>query len=607
MSDEKNVRSSQLISPFGPGAIVDIGDESLLMTDLKGWPKNLLDVSLPRLATELGVSALKSPPKKKDRGTTPAYQSIQSIRFPGWMFCPKCRGMENWSPGSGRFENGKPVCKHLKCSERALVPMRFVMACENGHMDDVPWDYWAHSGPKGNRNCDDKRNQLEFRSNAARGSGLDALSIRCTNSNCGSSRDLGSITAPLQLQQLGIKCNGRQPWEKMQPGSCDASPRVLQRGASNLYFPVVRSALDIPVAGALAGGSDLEAAVSGHMHFESCKDLVAKEQDAAASALAQMIASDNECSADDVLAIIKGDLPEPGNMQLPSDEQLKAAEWEVLSSVDVVNSLSKNFVARVEPDLPTYDRWGISKLIERVVLLDKLREVRAFCGYERVDTNGQIVPPAGQHESIKWLPAIEVFGEGIFLQLNQNEIEGWKSENKEFSSTRLATVVENYNKRQISYLSEPTLELLTLHTLAHLLIRQLSFECGYSSGSIRERIYAAPGQAGVLIYTADSDSEGSLGGLVQQGESRKILATIAAALETACWCSNDPVCSEMEMQGVMGLNKAACHSCTLVSETSCTMNNLMLDRKLLIGTETESGLFSEVLASVRADTGGSLI
>ena len=136
-----------------------------------------------------------------------------------------------------------------------------------------------------------------------------------------------------------------------------------------------------------------------------------------------MIASDNECTADDVLAIIKGDLPEPGNMQLPSDEQLKAAEWEVLSSVDVVNSLSKNFVARVEPDLHIYDRWGISKLVERVVLLDKLREVRAFCGYERVDTNGQIVPPAGQHESIKWLPAIEVFGEGIFLQLDQNEIK----------------------------------------------------------------------------------------------------------------------------------------------------------------------------------------
>lgn len=158
-----------------------------------------------------------------------------------------------------------------------------------------------------------------------------------------------------------------------------------------------------------------------------------------------------------------------------------------------------------------------------------------------------------------------------------------------------------YAEGKVSYLPEPTPRLVAIHTFAHLLIRQLSFECGYSSGSIRERIYAENDQAGVLIYTADSDSEGSLGGLVQQGEANRLYPMIAASLEQASWCSNDPVCSEMETQGVMGLNKAACHSCTLVSETSCTMNNLLLDRKLLLGNEVGDGLFTSVLKNIKEE------
>ncbi|MGL5250089.1 MAG: Zn-binding domain-containing protein, partial [Enterovibrio sp.] len=162
--------------------------------------------------------------------------------------------------------------------------------------------------------------------------------------------------------------------------------------------------------------------------------------------------------------------------------------------------------------------------------------------------------------------------------------------------SRLDDFKNRHANASSTYLPEPEPKFLIMHTLAHLLIRQLSFESGYSSGSLCERIYAGENQAGILIYTAAGDSEGSLGGLVLQGEASRIFPAILAALETACWCSNDPVCSEMEAQGAMGLNKAACHSCSLISETSCEHNNLLLDRKLLIGSADYQGFFSDILA-----------
>ncbi len=598
MSDDRSVRSSQLISPYGTGAIVDIGDESLMLTDLKGWPRHLEDIVLDRLARELGVRSLKAPPKAPEYGRSKAHKVVETIRFPRWMFCPSCRRMSRWT-NKDENDNAKPVCNRTNCKQRALVPMRFVMACEQGHAEDVAWGWWAHSRPNSGK-CSPKEydKNLYFKSRPERGSGLDALYVECKK--CGGNRDLGNITAPGAMKSIGIKCKGNQPWESWD--ECDQDPVVLQRGASNLYYPIVRSALDIPVAAAMEGESELFKAIKSHSDFETFRRLlVDMNHEAAARVTAEMIAIDNSCTVEDVLASVENDDDQTEfDGQLPTPEELQLAEWEVLVSPDVTTYGSKNFSARLTANLAASDRWGIVDLIERVVLLDKLREVRAFCGFERVKTGINKVPPAGRHEDIKWLPAIEVFGEGIFIQLSEQALKGWEDKACEFIDNRVAPLLARFEEGGIGYLPQPDARLVALHTFAHLLIRQLSFECGYSSGSIRERIYAAHGQAGVLIYTADSDSEGSLGGLVQQGEPKRLLPTIAAAIDAASWCSNDPVCSEMETQGVMGLNKAACHSCTLVSETSCTMNNLMLDRKLLLGDESGEGFFSNVLANIKS-------
>ncbi|ABC32369.1 conserved hypothetical protein [Hahella chejuensis KCTC 2396] len=605
MAIDRSVRSSQLITPFGPGAILDIGEESLLLTDLAGWPKNLEAIKLDRL-TRLLRKKLKAPPHKEEYGSNNYKHSISAIRFPKWMFCPNCRHMVRWGKSSQqRLKDeleDKPTCPYEKCKKRVLVPMRFVVACEEGHLDDVPWDIWAHAASKGNH-CESKANYLYFITDSNKGSGLDALRVECKS--CGASRNFEMLTSPSALSNIGLSCTGRQPWQKMQLGTCTATPVVLQRGASNLYFPVVRSALDIPIDNSRVDSSITEKIKSNSLFDEYINRLSIDKN--SAELLAKIITNEENCTLEDLEHAASNESHQtPSDTKVPIDHyEIQEAEWSFLISENIESHRENTFSARVEHGFHQATQWDLEKKFDRIVLLDRLREVRAFLGFERVNPGGNtLVSPSGNND-INWLPAIEVYGEGIFFQFSESEMEQWERKEADFISSRIDPIKKRYDEGQVNYLDTPTPRLLLIHTFAHLMIRQLSFQSGYSSGSIRERIYAAENQAGVLIYTADSDSEGSLGGLVQQGQVDKLNATIAAALETACWCSNDPVCSEMETQGVMGLNKAACHSCSLVSETSCTMNNLLLDRKLLLGDVSGEGYFTSTIRQIRATEGTS--
>jgi hypothetical protein len=130
--------------------------------------------------------------------------------------------------------------------------------------------------------------------------------------------------------------------------------------------------------------------------------------------------------------------------------------------------------------------------------------------------------------------------------------------------------------------------LVLLHTFSHVLVRQLALDSGYSSASLRERLYCSGSQArmaGILIYTATPDSEGSLGGLVELAKPGKLGPLIERALESSRLCANDPLCADREgiLQG-SDLNGAACHACLLLSETACELGNFHLDRGVLMGT-----------------------
>lgn len=582
-------RSSQLISPFGPGAIIEIGDESLILADTSNWPKNLTKIKLDRLAKEAGVWSLKKPPvvgRKSDEIST--HNALMTIRFPQWMFCPRCRKMIRWTLDEGkRNSDGIPVCSNSACQNKVLVPMRFVAACNHGHLQDVPWDYWAHRPEK---KCEQP--DLYFKSNPKKGSGLDALYIECKNPECKAQNSLRDLMGKTALKYLN--CSDSQPGKRNDNRKCSETLQVFQRGASNLYYHIVRSALDIPYE-EVSRGNDVYNLIKQSRDFNPLLSALEENKKNRIDFYANEIADEFSLTIDEVMKACTSKEKEQRTFKIPEETDLRVAEWEILSSDDIENKQTSTFKAKIS-NWNISETFGFEKILKRVVLLDKLREVRAFCGFERVTPDGHVVQPESSLDPFSsWLPATEVYGEGIFLEFNQDYLYAWEQRLPEIIKKRLKELKQRHGSSSSTYLPVPEIKLLILHTLAHLLIRQLSFESGYSSGSLRERIYASENQAGLLIYTADGDSEGSLGGLVQQGEVNRLFPAILAALETANWCSNDPVCSEMDAPGVMGLNKAACHSCTLVSETSCEYNNLLLDRTLLIGDENYQGFFSEVL------------
>jgi hypothetical protein len=202
-----------------------------------------------------------------------------------------------------------------------------------------------------------------------------------------------------------------------------------------------------------------------------------------------------------------------------------------------------------------------------------------------------------------------VFGEGIFFTLNEKAVERWLAHGE-------ARIRYDEINRRVSHIyarSGRTPRMLSprfflLHTLAHVLIRRLSYECGYGSSSLRERLYCSEDPAhrmsGVLIYTAAGDSEGTMGGLVRQGKPGHLERMLIGALEDSLWCSSDPLCVESHGQGIDSLNRAACHACCLLPETSCEEGNRFLDRIALVGRSDNRplGFFGTLAETIMSGT-----
>lgn len=281
----------------------------------------------------------------------------------------------------------------------------------------------------------------------------------------------------------------------------------------------------------------------------------------------------------------------------------KLEEYSALTGKVHLGALDGDFV-REELSVGMYKNIPA---IEQVALIHKVREVQALLGFTRwqpseIDEEGNELRPIVpiKEAQTDWLPANEVRGEGIFLCFDDNAISVWVEATPEVKH-RAALITENYNNSPFGERRKKVItpKYIMLHTLAHLLIRQLSFECGYGIASLKERIYCCDDQgqsmSGILIYTASGDSEGTLGGLVRQGRPDTLPRIFHKAIQGALICSNDPVCSLSQGQGRDSLNLAACYSCTLVPETSCEAYNEFLDRGMIIGTckNRNIGFFSK--------------
>ena len=361
----------------------------------------------------------------------------------------------------------------------------------------------------------------------------------------------------------------------------------MQRGATNAWFPVVRSALAVK-----------EAATPIGMALNACNPKQIEKVDAVdkLKMLVEMglFPTLEPFQAEDVWTAI---LKERG--EIDTDEiDLRWPEW--LAFRDPATSASDKAEFFLQPgEVPE----GFRSLVSRVVLARKLLEVRALVGFTRIDSAGAVTddglsPSVAQifRHRPDWLPAVEVRGEGIFIELDEEAITAWES-NPEVAAREaaMATKFKQWEEeRGVDSSSFPGARYILLHSLAHTLIRQLSLDCGYSASSVRERIYSSTDpkrrMAGVLLYTASPDSEGSLGGLVDLGSPQRFPNLFRGALRSATRCSSDPLCADHQPDVHATINAAACHACILVSETSCEAFNRFLDRNVLVPTMATSVL-----------------
>lgn len=585
----KTVRASETVSPYGPGAIVDILGQSFMVPTGDRWPskKVLRQVHYERLAAALGVDELWAAPTtyNPENQKTPG---LELERFPSWLFCQVCRRMLRWNRS---LESGDaPRCQEVGCEGR-LVPMRFVAVCTSrSHIADVPWTEWMHRDAQGECRASDR---LKFESSPGRAEGLSSLQVTCER--CGHSRSLGDLRRDVFLKE-GFTCRGGQPWDGGRGwGECGKPVDPQQRGATSLHFADTMSAIDIPVVESRSERD--EETIRAHAYFGA---LQAASDPTLRETLANGIAKDTGLSPATVLASAKprGE----GAIDLRTTRSsLQAEEFEAFMAAIAGASPMQDFKTR--PARLRSDHGnaadGLTRLISDVVMVDRLRDVRSVVGFRRYTPDAELVPavPWSQHER-RWLPAIEGYGEGVFLRFDPAAVRAWAHD--EGVRGRGDAVATHQASSQLgARLHVASAEYMLLHTFSHLLMRELVFGSGYTAASIRERIYCeADGDFGVFVYTTSADVEGTLGGLVRQGEPDLLAEAIVRALEQAAWCPNDPVCIESEPQSIDGLNLAACHACCLAPETSCESQNLLLDRSLVVGGDSVRGFFADVLEAV---------
>ncbi|MBB3098268.1 hypothetical protein FHR83_005963 [Actinoplanes campanulatus] len=593
-----DLRLSETITPFGVGAIVDVRGESLIAPDTSWWPRaQAPEISCDRLVARLplGRGVLRQPPAHAGRAAKETSHLLY-WRFPAWRFCEQCTKLSMLTGKSrGRWVN--------KCDcGGSLVPMRYVAICDKGsHIQDIHWFKWAHRGTDGDvteavRFCRAYK-ELKFVRSTRYGEGLASLRVVCNG--CKRDRPLSDLVGKDSLQRDGIRCDGRQPWEEANRGDpCENRLVAVQRGATGNYIAERLSALDIPEE---APQSVVQRdQIRAHVYFEK---VVSDNGGPQADMVAGWIAEELGVSKEDVLRVAAGDDDQEEAPLLG----LKDGEWAAfLRKLEGGRDHSGGDFIVDGWKVPTDTAWP-SALTGRLVAVGqvrRVREVRALKGFRRHDSGAALIPPdLGLDQGRKPVyPAVEMFGEGIFLRFDEDRLSEWEDLPEVRARAEILVKRREYSQWGQN-LDVPEPRFIALHTVAHLLIRRLAFASGYSSASLQERIYANSDRpdrtAGILIYTAAGDAQGTLGGLVRLGEPDKILPLLVAALGDADVCSNDPVCIESDRQGSSQLNLSACHGCALVSETSCETANRLLDRQLVLGGGNVPGLLDSVLDQVR--------
>lgn len=638
------VRPSALLYTSGIGSTVDLPHMSVMIQGLEFWEpyynklehpelvieKRLLDAVRSQLGP--GVQELRQPPwipndvdpQESERIGVPA------TLFPRWLRCTGCNRLAppEWSEFSyknlNRFRPDQAsyvhkACKgrgssRLKASERNTVPARFLLACINGHIDEFPYVEWVHGAVGENWSClpgvlSPLLEMVESQSNTGPQIRVSCLSCKKTRTMQEATGEVGESKLPL--------CRGRHPHLGTFE-NCDEKTKLMLLGAANQWFPSTISLLVMPT---LAKKSQMEVnrvvAALPMVVREMAKSSVVVpalrlimtsqygiDLDGVSD---EMLWSAFESSANTSSQLDVAETSDPVDLLVP--------EWNVMQD----SSLFKNISEKSDFKLISKGKSvELSTSVDEVVAVERLKKVNAFVGFTRVDPDDRIgddsdrVVQIWRHNAPTWVPATEDRGEGIFLRFNEDAVANWEAsveKSARWEALR-ASHERNYLRRmsRSAQVVDPDSKLVpprywAIHSLSHVLIREMAMHSGYGAASLTERIYAWRGEgdrqaaAGMLISTTSSDSEGTLGGLVELSDLELITDLVKSGLRKAEHCSSDPLCAtRLPVTPEEYLHGAACHFCLFVSETSCEKSNRFLDRAMLrsLNQTGIDGLFSNI-------------
>jgi hypothetical protein len=615
-----SVRPSQLMWAYGVGAMIDLPRLSVMVEGLDRWSTDHCrliseDRLLAAVRSELGpqVNRLFEPPiPDEDPFGRDEMDPIHRIGvpvgvFPRWLRCPRCSLLSSCDSGVFKFEGSsrrpdQATYRHQGCSKRkkgkapAVIPARFLVACQAGHLDDFPWREFVHRGPtscKGTLRFYEKGSSLETANLfvacdnglgfGADGDSDDAAHQGAGPGGCGM-RPRSMVDAFGERAKGALpSCRGRHPHLRAASGDCGRPLRTILLGSSSSWFPKTISALSIPV-----GESEIDLAVDEKWELlaevESAADVKAFRK-------ANLLGPATKFSDDDLFEA--AERRRGGGDGHVDTKDMKGPEWAVFSDPTAAPR-GQDFEIS-DGEVPA----GHSGRFAPTVLVEKIREVNALLGFTRLEAPEDLI--RGDDEityaplsrvAPTWVPANEVRGEGILVRLDPDALADWESRPEvidQLSALEEANRLWRIARRLPADVGYPGHRHVLLHSFSHLLMRELALECGYSSTSIRERIYASgpdddTDMAGVLIYTAAPDSEGTLGGLVRLGEAEDLGRMISQAIEHARLCAADPLCSEHDPVPDRSLHAAACHACLFSPETACEFGNRFLDRATVVPT-----------------------
>ena len=629
-----SIRPSQLITNFGPGSIVNLEHDTVMMLGLQFWPRDSHDkkyfkkVSHPYLSRQLEKNYFKMP-ISGDKSAIPC------ISFPQWGVCQICHRLQK-HPKTANSKDGF-FCRFCD-SDLPLFHSTFVQICDNGHIQEFPWERWAHLnesiGDSGRKQCtknDNDEPKLEFIT-TQKGTSLSNYKVQCLH--CDASRTLTGATDRKKFRQLGFtECYRNQPWlNKDDEKPCGEEIYGVQVSSSSVYYPSIVTSLLIPnwihdVDDVLDKdeGVNNNTIREDRKYSKSYDAIMEYHKDGMFKELLQRYTKE--------VIIKRLELRyESANLEISTEGEALDQEFDDFADLDTrtIKGPPHDLKVDIEPilidsSLSSLNDYGIVTLkkFHRLVSIQVLRGFTRGTPpdpyatendilkhpFRQISSGSQRDRETGELHKIDWLPAVETKGEGLFFKFDENRLQNW--EKRPNVVKRFDVIVNSYaenidaqdrSEKQsvLDRFSSP--RYLLLHTFAHLLIREIADYAGYNEASLKERIYSTSNKKmrnGIMIYTSSSSSEGSLGGLVRLGGVKSFEDIVKNTIRKSNSCSRDPLCGETnpvvaQNEGISSgtqLSGSSCYSCTLLPETSCQNFNNLLDRWML--QDPEDGFFRD--------------